>query len=178
MCASGVTHRGAAPHVFLSSLACDCTYSSSCVCVLSPASAQGIIPNQRGGESFTRKRDRAKLLRQQMNDGLDNLHEVCMHVKSLPCDGGAPATHNPFCGPPTPPARRPTRLKKTDGIGEYGAHGVSSALHGSASFLFWWCGRERFFCLAVTAAVRACVWSLPLCCCAASALMGVGQGFE
>ena len=32
--------------------------------------------NQRGGESFTRKRDRAKLLRQQMNDGLDSLHEV------------------------------------------------------------------------------------------------------
>lgn len=31
---------------------------------------------QRGGESFARKRDRAKLLRQQMNDGLDNLHEV------------------------------------------------------------------------------------------------------
>ncbi|CAN0004951.1 unnamed protein product, partial [Ectocarpus sp. 13 AM-2016] len=40
-------------------------------------------PNQRGGESFSRKRDRAKLLRQQMNDGLDNLHEAssCAHLK-------------------------------------------------------------------------------------------------
>lgn len=35
-------------------------------------------PSQRGGESFARKRDRAKLLRQQMNDGLDNLHDVSM----------------------------------------------------------------------------------------------------
>lgn len=37
---------------------------------------------QRGGESFSRKRDRAKLLRQQMNDGLDSLHEVSIYAHS------------------------------------------------------------------------------------------------
>ncbi|CBN77748.1 hypothetical protein Esi_0062_0123 [Ectocarpus siliculosus] len=39
-------------------------------------------PNQRGGESFSRKRDRAKLLRQQMNDGLDNLHEALVEIST------------------------------------------------------------------------------------------------
>ena len=47
-------------------------------------------PQQRGGESFARKRDRAKLLRQQMNDGLDSLHEVgptfCHHVSDEAAD--------------------------------------------------------------------------------------------
>lgn len=48
------------------------------ICISRLLLQQGTPPSQRGGESFARKRDRAKLLRQQMNDGLDNLHEVSM----------------------------------------------------------------------------------------------------
>ncbi|CAM9234815.1 unnamed protein product [Ectocarpus sp. 4 AP-2014] len=47
-----------------------------------PAEQQQGAPNQRGGESFSRKRDRAKLLRQQMNDGLDNLHEALVEIST------------------------------------------------------------------------------------------------
>ncbi|CAM9971374.1 unnamed protein product, partial [Ectocarpus fasciculatus] len=46
------------------------------------AEQQQGAPNQRGGESFSRKRDRAKLLRQQMNDGLDNLHEALVEIST------------------------------------------------------------------------------------------------
>ncbi|CAN0414567.1 unnamed protein product [Pylaiella littoralis] len=59
------------------------------------------VPNQRGGESFTRKRDRAKLLRQQMNDGLDNLHEALVEISTSGANPSASAATSliPIRGP-------------------------------------------------------------------------------
>eukprot|EP00903_Cladosiphon_okamuranus_P008415 g8091.t1 len=66
-----------------------------------PSSDQGTPPTQRGGESFARKRDRAKLLRQQMNDGLDNLHEALVEISASGANPSASAATNliPTRGP-------------------------------------------------------------------------------
>lgn len=83
--------------------------------------AQG-APNQRGGESFSRKRDRAKLLRQQMNDGLDNLHEVSIytHLEGVRLEGvrlfspaAALPTPHLYPHPPAPVATPPMFSRNT-----------------------------------------------------------------
>ncbi|CAM9379416.1 unnamed protein product [Scytosiphon promiscuus] len=57
-----------------------------------PLQQGGAAPStQRGGESFARKRDRAKLLRQQMNDGLDSLHEALVEISASGANPSAAA---------------------------------------------------------------------------------------